>query len=207
MASASSMMSNSVPTVCDRVRTTDDATTIENNLDYENVEIMIDTDTGTIYDNGMVDAGVMDGNETCSVGQKKRKQRNSAIVVVADGDVDCDSINGAMYKIVQRNGKRQKIEVLTDNGVCQGDIRGQGAAGATNNKNKENVKPPVPPKPKHLVCRPPAVFKEPKIGTKFEQIHTLTVQKLNAHAQQLRQEINHLKTALTNEQTAVRTLR
>lgn len=46
-----------------------------------------------------------------------------------------------------------------------------------------------------------------KLRAKYEKIHTNTVQKMHAQAEQLRMEISTLRTALANEQNAVRVLR
>lgn len=46
-----------------------------------------------------------------------------------------------------------------------------------------------------------------KLRAKYEKIHTNTVQKMHAQAEQLRMEITTLRTALANEQNAVRSLR
>lgn len=46
-----------------------------------------------------------------------------------------------------------------------------------------------------------------KLRAKYEKIHTNTVQKMHAQAEQLRMEISTLRTALANEQNAVRLLR
>lgn len=183
---------------------------IENNRDYDNGEIMIGTDTNTIYDNERNNCTVaMRANETCSVRQKKRKQINELIVVAGGDDID-GGIDCFQYKIIERDCKRQKIEIKKkrdncDTSDCNGNpVHADQVAG----NQMRPVKPPVPPKPKNLVCRPPQfILDNSKIKVKLESTHAITVQKLNAQAEQLRHEIINLKAALGNERNAVRTLR
>lgn len=183
------------------------AAAIEINRDYDNGEIMIGTDTNTIYDNASGDCTVeMRTIETCSVRQKKRKQMNATVVVTAaaagagGGDIDC-----APYTIIERDCKRQKIEVKVKRINGNADTVNDGQVA---DNQMRPVKPPVPPKPKHLVCRPPQhILDRSKINAKLDTAHAVTVQKLSAQAEQLRHEITNLKAALSNERNAVRTLR
>lgn len=94
-----------------------------------------------------------------------------------------DEINNREYRIVQASAKRKKIDI--SEGVPNGNLA---------------EKPPLPPKLKKM-------GKESKLKVKFENIHTMTVQKLTSQADQLREEIQNLKAALANEQNAVRGLR
>lgn len=101
------------------------------------------------------------------------------------------------YAFVQRENKRQKIEISSNR-----------------KRNKENrprnigINSSAPPFSSVKPSKDGKNSTEPnKLRLKYEKIHANTVQKLNAQAEQLRMEISTLRTALTNEQTAVRTLR
>lgn len=96
------------------------------------------------------------------------------------------------YTFVQRKNKRQKIEINSNQ-----------------KRNKENYEhSKAPPSSSAKRSKDGKNCIEPnKLRLKYEKIHANTVQKLNAQADQLRMEINTLRTALANEQNAVRTLR
>lgn len=190
--------------IMDCVRVDDEPNAgIEINHDYKNTKIMIDTDLNEI------------DNKLHSINQKKRKPSGDVTIVRADGD-NCkrnDAIYDVMYEIVQRANKRQKLEIkkkLSEDVIPTetSDVASTNHVKATTDKRKSSFKPPVPPKPKNLVCRPPAIIlNNSQLRTKIESNHAATVQKLNAHAEQLRQENNQLRTALSNERIVVRTLR
>lgn len=121
--------------------------------------------------------------------KKKRKPTDDAA-----GPIDAIDATDVEYVVVQSDNKRRKIEVRKKKKECQ----------AVANENRP-VKPAVPPKPKHLVCRPPPhVLNNCHSKAKHE---TVLLHKLTAHAEQLRQENIELKAALSNERNAVRTLR
>lgn len=120
----------------------------------------------------------------------KRKQADieEVLTSASSGDTD-NSVTEVEYAVIEQNSKRRKIEIRKKSkGRCVAD-------------NVENLppKPPVPPKPKHLLCRPPVNLPH--------NAQVKTVQKLTAHAEQLRQENTELRAALNAERNAVRTLR
>lgn len=129
----------------------------------------------------------------------KRKKLTSIEWIAASNETinELDDI-GDDYAFVQRENKRQKIEIS-----------------AKRRGNKENCL--NSPKSSNSKVPPSSSVKQPKDGKnstetsklrlKYEKIHANTVQKLNAQAEQLRMEISTLRTALANEQNAVRTLR
>lgn len=133
----------------------------------------------------------------------KRKKLTSIEWIAASNETinEIDAIE-ADYSFVQRANKRQKIEIELipteeeDKENCPRlrKCDGQSSKGAV----PRCVKPTIDGK---------TSTETGKLRTKYEQIHAVTVQKLNAHAEQLRMEISTLRTALANEQNAVRTLR
>lgn len=145
-----------------------------------------------------------DSNVHCvnieTIKPKRKKSTSSDSYVI-------DSIGGIDYEIVQHeNNKRQKIEIFKspDN---PSDDKENNTHNEPNNKGKseptsnENV-------PQKLAKTNTKASHEPdKLRMKYENIHTTTVQKLTAQAEQLRLEISTLRTALANEQCAVRVLR
>lgn len=131
----------------------------------------------------------------------KRKKLTSIEWIAASNETinELDDI-GDDYAFVQRENKRQKIEIS-----------------AKRRGNKENCLNSPKSDSSNSKVPPSSSVKQPKDGKnstetsklrlKYEKIHANTVQKLNAQAEQLRMEISTLRTALANEQNAVRTLR
>lgn len=117
--------------------------------------------------------------------QTKRKKSTSI-----DGICIEDGIN---YTIFQHENKRQKIEIPSkckQKSIGEGrEILGKTLSASSKPKDAKNN------------------IETNKLRLKYENIHTNTVQKLNAQAEQLRMEISTLRTALANEQSAVRVLR
>lgn len=179
-----------------------------------NARFVIDTDMNAVVDYGTESDEMID-NKLCSINQKKRKQKCDLIVGAQGGNDDC---NDVMYEIIERDGKRQKIEVERKLDNCANtvdadndddDANKAGAIGDSMiDKRKRSVKPAVPPKPKNLMLHDPSNgLINSQLKHKLVSNHAAAIQKLNAHAEQLRQENNRLKTALSNERTAVRTLK
>lgn len=130
--------------------------------------------------------------ETCNDGLKKKTKRKKSTSIEGIG-VENETID-VEYAIVQHENKRQKIEIRKHN---------------ENNKRTliksdgTDVDKPSAKQPKDAKNNTEAS----KLRLKYENIHANTVQKLNAQAEQLRMEISTLRTALANEQNAVRNLR
>lgn len=131
--------------------------------------------------------------DTCEDGLKRKIKRKKSTSIEGDAiNVENETID-VEYAIVQHDNKRQKIEI---------------------HKNKENNPTPIKTDGLGVVK---STIKQPKdaknntetnkLRSKYENIHANTVQKLNAQAEQLRMEISTLRTALANEQNAVRVLR
>lgn len=135
--------------------------------------------------------------------KKKRKPCEEA----AGANGECEgggAVYDVEYAIVQRDSKRRKVEIRITRGCHVTPC----APHASSSDENRPVKPPVPPKPKHLVCRPPAhLLDNARVKAKFENAHTTAVRKLTAQAEQLRIENIELRAALSNERNAVRTLR
>lgn len=137
----------------------------------------------------------------CDVGLRKeikRKKLTSIEWIAASNETinEMDAIEDD-YAFVQRENKRQKIEISSNR-----------------KRNKENctrnigTNSKAPPSSSTKPSKDGKNSTEPnKLRLKYEKIHANTVQKLNAQAEQLRMEISTLRTALANEQNAVRTLR
>lgn len=223
MASNSSVIMSdggNISAATDRVRMNDETTPVPNDCDYgnANARVMIGTDMNAIDvvddDNGMGADPAID-NKMYLVNQKKRKQKIDPIVGAEGGNDDCCIDVMYEYEIVERDAKRQKIEVERKLDNCMDaiddddDDGGETVVGEpTVDKRKRSVKPALPPKPKNLMLRDPTNgLINAKLKTKLENNHAAAIQKLNAHAEQLRQENNRLRNALSNERIAVRTLK
>lgn len=143
---------------------------------------------------------IIEQNEvSIDVKRKTKRKKSTSTDEVADSNEIIDE-NEIDYAIIENENKRQKIELV-----------------ANRKENKENeltvpvgdgltVEKPLMPSnkaPKDTKCN----NDNSKLRLKYENIHTNTVQKLNAQAEQLRMEISTLRTALANEQNAVRVLR
>ncbi|XP_031635433.1 janus kinase and microtubule-interacting protein 3-like [Contarinia nasturtii] len=129
--------------------------------------------------------------ENTELKKKTKRKKSTSIDGIENEAIDIN------YAIVQHENKRQKIEIPPN---LNGNI---------SNPTKDDVDleqtPPTTAKPtKDAKCNHTETN---KLRLKYENIHTNTVQKLNAQADQLRMEINTLRTALANEQNAVRILR
>lgn len=137
-------------------------------------------------------------NAIKSKNQTKRKRLISIEWMAASNETinEIDSIEDD-FAFIQSENKRRKI-----------------AISAKRAENKENiaVSPSLNSKKPHLrLTKQPIDGKNGietnKLRAKYDKIHTNTVQKMNAQAEQLRMEIGTLRTALANEQYAVRILR
>lgn len=112
------------------------------------------------------------------------------------------------FAFVQRENKRRKIAISAKRAENKENIAVTPSPLSTTSlvDGKPNLN-----KPLVRLTKPPTDGKdgtEPnQLRTKYEKIHTNTVQKMNAQADQLRMEISTLRTALANEQNAVRVLR
>ncbi|XP_055301822.1 centromere protein F isoform X2 [Sitodiplosis mosellana] len=129
--------------------------------------------------------------ETCSDGLKRKTKRKKSTSIDGIG-VENDT-NDIEYAIVEHENKRQKIEIRKHKENNQTSIKADGL-----HMDKPPAKQPKDAKPN---------AETNKLRLKYENIHANTVQKLNAQAKQLRLEISTLRTALANEQNAVRVLR
>lgn len=156
--------------------------------------------------------------------KKKRKNTNQTslnVVSEIDSSSNCvtsDASNNE-YRIVQNENKRKKIEILKqhhrpnaafEKETLSNDV--QKTASSVNINNIPTEKPPLPPKPKNIKkmsiqTNDCCSSSSSKLRTKFENIHTTTVQRLTTQSEQLRLEISQLKAALASEQNAVRALR
>lgn len=147
-----------------------------------------------------------------SKNETKRKRLTSIEWMAASNETinEIDSIEDD-FAFVQSENKRRKI-----------------AISAKRAENKENIAVPLLPlsstttqrcgngtlnsnKPLARLTKQPTDGKlgveTNKLRVKYEKIHTNTVQKMHAQAEQLRMEISTLRTALASEQNAVRVLR
>lgn len=146
-------------------------------------------------------------NDALTSHQETKRKRLVSIEWMAASNETINEIDSTEddFAFVQRENKRRKI-----------------AISAKRAENKENMaEPPLlqccgdgtldSNKPLGRLTKPPTDGKDGigtnKLRAKYEKIHTNTVQKLNAQAEQLRMEISTLRTALANEQNAVRVLR
>lgn len=124
--------------------------------------------------------------ETSNDGLKKKTKRKKSTIIETVGDenetIDID------YAIVQNEHKRQKIEIRKNNPKPKAEGLSVEKSPAKQTKDTKQTE-------------------TSKLRSKYENIHANTVQKLNAQAEQLRMEISTLRTALANEQNAVRVLR
>lgn len=145
-----------------------------------------------------------DSNVDCikieTIKPKRKKSTSSDSYVI-------DSIDGIDYEIVQHeNNKRQKIEISKSPENPSDDKENN-----THNESNDNEKSEMPSNgnvsQKLAKTNTKANHEPDKLRMKYENIHTTTVQKLTAQAEQLRLEISTLRTALSNEQSAVRVLR
>lgn len=143
--------------------------------------------------------------------QETKRKRLTSIEWMAASNETINEIDSTEddFAFVQRENKRRKIAIS--------------AIQAENKENIVELSLPLLPqcndddgtcnsnKALVRVTKPPTDGKngmEPnKLRAKYEKIHTNTVQKMNAQAEQLRMEISTLRTALANEQNAVRVLR
>lgn len=137
----------------------------------------------------LIEENEKDENE---LGLKKKIKRKKSTSI--DGIAVENEGNDINYTIVHHENKRQKIEVPLK---CKEET-------PTNEKvvleqPSTSAKPTKDGKSNN--------FETNKLRLKYENIHTNTVQKLSAQADQLRMEISTLRTALANEQNAVRILR
>lgn len=117
---------------------------------------------------------------------KRKKSTSSEGITVENEPIDVTNVD---YEIVQHENKRQKIEILKSEEIDEKLNLDKSSVDAIKPKDAKN----------HTETN--------KLRLKYENIHTNTVQKLNAQAEQLRIEISTLRTALANEQNAVRALR
>lgn len=135
--------------------------------------------------------------------KKNTKRKNlgltESLAISSETINEIDS-SDADYAIVQRENKRQKVEISANKRKVY-----EKSSKSLNDDGLVSTRPPL------------SSAKQPKDGKscaetnklrlKYENIHANTVQKLNAQAEQLRMEISTLRTALANEQNAVRVLR
>lgn len=151
------------------------------------------------------DAQAMSSNAK-DVDQKKMKRKKSF------DNYNSESINNNEigYEIVEHENKRQKIEIKK----CHQMANNKENEITTQTTNKANATTTTPATAVIAAAAAEKILQkqmksnEPdKLRIKYENIHTTTVQKLTAQAEQLRSEISTLRTALANEQQAVRTLR
>lgn len=133
--------------------------------------------------------------------KSKRKKSTSSDSYVLDFNGEID------YEIIHHeNNKRQKIEHFKSSKNLLDD-KNDNNYNESKNKFKSEVTSIENVSPK-LAKSDTKVSHEPdKLRMKYENIHTTTVQKLTAQAEQLRLEITILRTALANEQSTVRVLR
>lgn len=131
-------------------------------------------------------------NENTDAKPKNKRKKSTSNDGMAIEHEATDTIH-VDYEVVHNENKRQKIEI------------------PPNHRNKDSLKLNGSNVEKSSIA---TKSKDVKIATetnklrlKYENIHTNTVQKLNAQADQLRMEISVLRTALANEQNAVRVLR
>lgn len=148
-----------------------------------------------------------DATNAIKSNQETKRKRLVSIEWIAASNETIDEIDSIEddFAFVQRENKRRKIAISAKRAENKENIamvpllrcNGDGMV----NSNKALVR----------VTKPPTDGKngiEPnKLRAKYEKIHTNTVQKMNAQAEQLRMEISTLRTALANEQNAVRCLR
>lgn len=150
-------------------------------------------------------ASLDDSNVDCvkieKIKTKRKKSTSSDSYVI-------DSISGIDYEIVHNeNNKRQKIEISKDPETSSDD-KENNTHNESNNKEKSELASSNGNFSPKLAKINAKVSHEPdKLRMIYENIHTTTVQKLTAQAEQLRLEISTLRTALANEQSAVRVLR
>lgn len=130
-------------------------------------------------------------NKNAGATKKNKRKKSTSIERISVENESTDTIH-VDYKVVEHENKRQKIEIPSNRKSAD-----------ESGKSTLDKSSPVIAKPKDV--------KNPtetnKLRLKYENIHTNTVQKLNAQADQLRMEISTLRTALANEQNAVRVLR
>lgn len=135
--------------------------------------------------------------------KKKTKRKNLSVtesLAISSETINEIDASEAEYAIVQRANKRQKIEISTNKRKTY-----ENGSKSHNDDGLVSSKPPL-----SSVKQPKdgkSCIETNKLRLKYENIHTNTVQKLNAQAEQLRMEISTLRTALANEQNAVRVLR
>lgn len=129
--------------------------------------------------------------EACNGELKKKTKRKKSTSIEGIG-VENETI-GIEYAIVQHENKRQKIEIHKNQNI--GPKSGKAEGSSADKSTAKQVKDAK------------NTAETSKLRLKFDNIHANTVQKLNAQAEQLRMEISTLRTALANEQSAVRVLR
>lgn len=110
------------------------------------------------------------------------------------------------FAFVQSENKRRKIAIAAKRAQNKENIAEPSSTrccgnGTTVNSNKPLVRLTKQPTDGKIG------IETNKLRAKYEKIHTNTVQKMHAQAEQLRMEISTLRTALANEQNAVRILR
>lgn len=168
------------------------------------------------------------GDTNALSNKKKRKNTNQTslnVVSEIDSSSNCvtSDASNIEYRIVKNENKRKKIEIQKQHQpsecvnaafeketVSNDDLKNASSVTAQNNIPTD--KPPLPPKPKNIKKMSIQTNNccscgSSKLRTKFENIHTTTVQKLTTQSEQLRLEISQLKAALASEQNAVRALR
>lgn len=127
--------------------------------------------------------------------EKKKIKRKipTSLAIYANKPLNDDDYDEVDYGIIQHENKRRKI------------LKNRIAS------NKENeMDSQIPATIESLAAKvheKQAKNLPDKLRTKYENIHTTTVQKLTTQAEQLRHEIQTLRMALANEKNTVKQLR
>lgn len=138
----------------------------------------------------------------CDAKRQTKRKKSTTIHGITGFDETTDATN-VDYTIIQNENKRQKIELVPN----QPDDE-ETKENKTKSSNEEKLQAEKSSPPSAKQSKDTKGSNEgSKLRLKYENIHTNTVQKLNAQAEQLRMEISTLRTALANEQNAVRVLR
>lgn len=152
-----------------------------------------------INTNSSENTGENDFGIDCDAKRKIKRKKSTSIdgITVLNETIDATDI---AYAIIQNENKRQKIELLVDR-----EANKENQTKLSNEERLTSDKSSISKEksPKDAKC----TNESSKLRLKYENIHTNTVQKLNAQAEQLRMEISTLRTALANEQNSVRVLR
>lgn len=155
-----------------------------------------------------IENSTMDNVDAIKSKKETKRKRLISIEWMAASNETINEIDSTEddFAFVQSENKRRKIAIAAKRAQNKENIAVPSSTRCCGNGTTVNSNKPL----MRLTKQPTdgkIGIETNKLRAKYEKIHTNTVQKMHAQAEQLRMEISTLRTALANEQNAVRILR